>query len=130
MTKKPKHKGIANSVKKDGTSKIVELVLPTLKESYAINHPKYNTNKLNVKTKIALIKSKTFWPFSLSLSYKIVILIKSFLWNVYVNAKYVAQIWRNLEISFTQTVGELKTYLIITSYETMKPIVINKAEAK
>jgi len=56
MTKKPKHKGIANSVKKDGTSKIVELVLPTLKESYAINHPKYNTNKLNVKTKIALIK--------------------------------------------------------------------------
>tara|TARA_B000000437_G_C11472967_1_gene235498 strand:+ start:385 stop:534 length:150 start_codon:yes stop_codon:yes gene_type:complete len=39
MTKKAKQSGIANSVKKDGTSKIVELVRPTFKESYAINHP-------------------------------------------------------------------------------------------
>ena len=32
-SKSPKHKGIATSVKNDGRSKIVELVLPTLKES-------------------------------------------------------------------------------------------------
>ena len=32
-TKNPKHKGIANSVRKEGTSRIVELVLPTLRES-------------------------------------------------------------------------------------------------
>ena len=32
-TKNAKHNGIANSVRKDGTSKIVELVLPTLRES-------------------------------------------------------------------------------------------------
>mgnify|MGYP004328470453 CR=1 FL=1 len=38
-TKKAKHRGIANSVKNDGTSKIVELVRPTFKESYAIIHP-------------------------------------------------------------------------------------------
>ena len=39
MTKKAKQSGIANSVKNDGTSKIVELVLPTFKESYAISQP-------------------------------------------------------------------------------------------
>jgi hypothetical protein len=33
MTNKKKQSGIASSVKKDGTSKIVELVLPTFKES-------------------------------------------------------------------------------------------------
>ena len=38
-TKKAKQSGIANSVKNDGTSNIVELVRPTFKESYAINHP-------------------------------------------------------------------------------------------
>ena len=87
MTKKAKQSGIANSVKNDGTSKIVELVRPTFKESYAINHPKYNTNKLNVKMKIALIRSKTFFPTALSLSYRTVILINSFLSNEYVSAK-------------------------------------------
>ena len=33
ITKKPKQSGIANSVRNDGTSKIVELVLPTFRES-------------------------------------------------------------------------------------------------
>ena len=35
----PKQIGMAYSVKKEGKSKIVELVLPTTKESWAISHP-------------------------------------------------------------------------------------------
>ena len=38
-TKKAKQSGIANSVKNDGTSNMVELVRPTFKESYAISQP-------------------------------------------------------------------------------------------
>ncbi len=33
INKKPKHKGMASSVRKEGRSRIVELVRPTFKES-------------------------------------------------------------------------------------------------